>query len=449
VWFVVLGMLGLTHIAQGPQVLRALNPWYGIRLLIDYPGNAIGLLGSLVLVITGAEALYADMGHFGRKSIRKAWYFVAFPGLVLNYFGQGAWVLAHPEVGGNPFFALVPEGVPRLLLTGLSTAAAIVASQAMISGTFSLTRQAIQLGYFPRLTIRHTNPDQQGQIFLPLVNATLALSSIATVVGFRSVSALAGAYGVAVTCTMVVTTITFFTVVRTSWRWSGWKAYLLCAAFLTFDLSFLTANTSKIAHGGWFPLTVGAVMFAIMCTWKRGKMEIFQRVYANEVTEQELCNIAQSPHIVRIRGTGVFMAGNRTGTPLVLLHHVKANKVLHEYLILLTIVTEDTPVVADAERMEVREIGVGIWRVIGRYGYMELPDAQSLMDRVRATGVPVKPGEAVYYFNHEMVMTGGTARMWGWQKSLYAWMSRNARPARDYYRIEPSQIIEVGLPIVL
>lgn len=449
IWFAVLGFVGVWHVWQAPQVLQALNPVHGLRLLSLSPGVSAALLGAVVLAITGAEALYADMGHFGRSNIARAWYFGALPGLVLNYFGQGAWALTHPEATTSPFFALVPEGTPRLALTGLSIVAAIIASQAMISGTFSLTRQAIQLGYFPRLLVRHTNPDQRGQIYLPLVNWTLGLGSILTVAFFRNSSDLAGAYGVAVTGTMVITTTSFFVVTRNHWRWPLLGSLGLCTAFIVFDLGFFSSNLLKLPQGGWFPIAIAIGMVAVMHTWKKGKAEIFRRVYSNEVTEEELVDIARSEHIKRVRGGAVFMAGSGKGTPLVLLHHLKANKVLHETVVLLTIITEEIPSVPADEQLTVREIGEGIWRVVGRYGYMESPDVEQLMERVRAQGVPIKTSGVIYYFNREMIIPGGDTKMWRWQKALYGWMSRNARPARDYYRIEPSQIIEVGLPVVL
>jgi KUP system potassium uptake protein len=448
-WFAVLGSLGLWHVLKNPVVLQALNPLLGINLLFQHPKEATVLLGSVVLAVTGVEALYADMGHFGRRAINTGWYAVVLPGLTLNYFGQGANVIARGGAVDNPFLALAPEGSARFALLALSICAAIIASQALISGAYSLIRQAIQLGYFPRLTIKHTNPDQAGQIYLPLVNISLALGAIATVYGFKSSSALAAAYGIAVTATMIVTSLILFVVMRRAWAWSGWLAGLLCGIFLLIDITFFGANLHKFADGGWLPVMIAAGLLAIMTTWKLGKSEIFRRIYANEVTEDELNNIASSSRIVRVRGTGVFMAGNPTGTPLVLLHHVKANRVLQETVVLLSVTTEEVPSVQDSVRFTVREIGHGVWRAIGRYGYMESPDVANLMEKVRAAGVPLKLDEATYYFNREMIITGGDTRMFDWQKYFYAFLSRNARQARDYYQLPPSQIIEVGLPIQL
>ena len=449
VWFVVLGTLGLWHVVRNPIVLQALNPLLGLDLLIQHPGEASVLLGSVVLAVTGVEALYADMGHFGRRAINTGWYAVVLPGLTLNYFGQGANVIAQGGHVENPFLALAPEGPGRLALLALSICAAVIASQALISGAYSLMRQAVQLGYFPRLTIRHTNPDQPGQIYLPFVNITLALGAIATVYGFKSSSALAAAYGIAVTATMIVTSLILFVVMRRAWKWSAWLAGLICSGFLLIDVTFFSANLHKFSDGGWLPVFIALGLLAIMTTWKLGKSEIFRRIYANEVTETELNDIASSSHITRVRGTGVFMAGNPTGTPLVLLHHVKANRVLHETVVLLSVTTDEVPTVDDASRFTIREIGHGVWRAIGRYGYMESPDVANLMGKVRAAGVPVNLDAATYYFNREMIITGGDTRMFEWQKYFYAFLSRNARQARDYYQLPPSQIIEVGLPIQL
>ena len=448
-WFLTLGLLGLWQIKDAPQVFAALNPLLGFKLLISHPGGAIIILGSVVLCVTGAEALYADMGHFGHRAIGQAWYFFAFPGLLLNYYGQGAYVIGHPDSTANPFFALAPPGWGQLALTLLSIAAAIIASQAVISGAYSLTRSAIQLGYFPRLTVTHTNADQVGQIYVPLINTALALASISVVLNFGSSDRLASAYGIAVTGTMIVTTYAFYIVMRHSWKWPLWRALALCTIFMCIDAVFFVATLHKFMDGGWLPIAIAAAVIAIMHTWKSGKTEIFRKVYANEITEAELCNIAASKHVIRVRGTGVFMAGNPRGTPLVLLHHVKANKVLHEIVVLLSVTAKEVPQVAASDRLEVREIGEGVWRAIAHYGYMESPDVASLIERIRDAGVPLKPNEATYYFNREMIITGGEADMWEWQKHFYGFLSRNARQARDYYNLPPMQIIEVGLPIQL
>ena len=449
IWFTVLGGLGLWHVIKAPTVLQALDPIIGLELLFSHPEEVSILLGSVVLAVTGVEALYADMGHFGRRSIKFGWYFIVLPGLTLNYFGQGAYVISQTGRVENPFLALAPEGPARMALLALSIFAAIIASQALISGAFSLVRQAIQLGYFPRLKIKYTNPDRSGQIYIPFVNLLLALGSIATVYGFKSSSALAAAYGIAVTATMIVTTLVLFIVMRRAWGWPTWQATLVCAIFLYIDFTFFRANLHKFADGGWLPVFIALGMLAIMTTWKLGKTEIYRRIYANEITEGELCDIASSDRVKRVRGTGVFMAGNPKGTPLVLLHHVKANKVLHETVILLSILTEEVPTVPESERLAVSEIGFGVWRVVARYGYMESPDVTAVMEKVRDAGVPTRLTEATYYFNREMIITGGEAQMWEWQKRFYALLSRNATTVRDYYRLPPMQIIEVGLPIQL
>jgi KUP system potassium uptake protein len=449
VWFATLAALGLWHIAGFPGVGRALNPAWGLALLRHSPLEVSALLGAVVLTITGAEALYADMGHFGRRFIAIGWYGAAFPALVLNYFGQGAYILTHPGSTENPFFAMAPHGLPLALLTGLSILAAIIASQALISGAYSLTRQAIQLGYCPRLTITHTNAELSGQIYLPFVNTLLALGCILTVVFFGSTDHLAAAYGIAVTGTMAITTIAYYFVARSRWQTLRWMAGPVCAVFLTMDLAFFGANADKITKGGWFPLAIGAAVLAVMHTWKLGRSEVFERVYHQNLTEDELLKITGSRRITRVTGTAVFMAGSPTGTPVALLHQVKANRCLHETVLLLSIVTEEVPTVPDERRLALREIGGGIWRAVGTYGYMESPDVSVLMLRINQAGVPVRLAGAIYFFNREMILTGGGARMWEWEKRLYAVLIRNARPAKDYYHIPPSQIIELGLPLQL
>ena len=449
VWFAVIGGLGLWQLWQHPQVLVALNPLRGLKLLVHHPGQATALLGAVILAITGAEALYADLGHFGRRHIARAWYWVVFPSLTLSYFGQGAYALAGPEKLENPFFALAPAGAARLALVGLSIGATSIASQALISGTFSLTRQAIQLGFFPRLKIIHTNPEQMGQIYLPLVNIVLAFTTIWVVLGFGSSDRLAAAYGVAVTGTMVVTSVAFFEVTRLRWGWSRLRAGLVCGTFILVETVFLVANLHKFADGGWLPLALALGLLAVMHTWKSGRTEIQEKVYSGAVTELELAEIVKSKSIVRVPGSAVFMAASPRGVPLALLHHLKSNKCLHQTVVLLTISFEEIPQVPPEERLILTNERAGVWRAIGYYGYMESPDVGALCEELKARGVPLKPQEVTFYFNREMIVSGGNARMWEWQKSLYAFLSRNARPVKDYYKVLPTQVIEIGLPVQL
>jgi len=448
-WFATIGMLGLWQVLLNPGVLAALNPIHGYRLLVNHPGHAFGLLGGVILAITGAEALYADLGHFGRKYITRAWNLVVFPGLVLNYFGQGAYMLTDKTGETNPFFALAPAGACRLALVILSIVATIIASQALISGTYSLTRQAIQLGYFPRLKITHTNPDQVGQIYLPLVNATLAILTLWVVLAFRSSDNLAAAYGVAVTGTMVVTSVAFYEVLRLRWKWSVWQAAPLCGVFIVVELAFLIANLHKFTDGGWLPLGIALGLLAIMHTWKSGRNEIQEKVYGGAITELQLSEIAKSKSIVRVPGSAVFMAASPKGIPLALLHHLKSNKCLQQTAVLLTISFEEIPLIPAEERLIVNNEGEGVWRAVGYYGYMESPDVGDLCRILQQRGLPLKPMETTFYFNREMIITGGTARMWEWQKKLYAFLSRNALPVKDYYKIMPTQVIEIGLPVQL
>lgn len=449
VWFSTLGLLGLWRIWEAPQILGAINPWHGWQLLSTHPGAIVGILGGVVLAITGVEALYADMGHFGRKAILRAWYGVVLPGLVLNYFGQGAHVVAHPTDVGNPFLTLAPEGPLRIGLVLLSVVAAIIASQALISGTYSLIRQAIQLGYFPRLKVLHTNPEQRGQIYVPMVNFGLAAGSIATVLHFGSSSALAAAYGIAVTGTMAVTTFTLFFVATRTWKWATPLAAAMCLGFWAIDLGFFAANLPKFFEGGWVPLAFGAILLATMLTWKAGRVEIADKIYGQATQGLELSEIAKSSHITRVSGSAVFMVASPTGIPLALLHHLKANKTLQKTVVLLTITTEEVPTHPDENRLTLEEHGEGVWRAIGRYGYMESPDVADLCSRIVARGVPLKDNATTFYFNREMILTGGDAPMFAWQKAYYAFLSRNAQPVKDYYQVMPTQIIEIGMPMQL
>jgi KUP system potassium uptake protein len=449
VWFGTLGALGLWHIQEHPRILMSINPQYGWELLFTYPGSALAILGSVFLAVTGAEGMYADMGHFGRRAIRLAWYTIGLPGLWLNYLGQGAHVIANPLDAPNLFYALAPEGWARLALVILSIIATVIASQALIAGVFSLTRQAIQLGFFPRLTILHTNPNQEGQIYLPLVNWSLAAGSIFTVIFFQTSDKLASAYGVAVSGCATITTIGLLIVMRKRWRWSIGRVALFAGLFLVVDLTFLSANLTKVFEGGWFPIVIGVAVLTVMRTWKRGRDAISAKVYGAGSVDIELPSIARSSHVHRVGGCGVFMSATPRGTPLALLHHIKANRVLQKTAVLLTVQTENSPTIPEHSRVGIEECGEGVWRIVARYGYMESPDVASIVDRLRKEGLPIEPMHTTYFFNREIILTDGNTRLWEWEKRLYAFLTRNARPARDYYRIPPSQIIELSLPVQL
>ena len=448
-WFAVIGLLGLWQIIHAPTVLlAALNPWYGLRLLV-HPQTAAGLLGAVVLAITGAEALYADMGHFGRSAIVRGWNFIAFPGLALNYLGQAAWLLRNPGANDNPFFAMLPSAHAQLFLVGLSIAATFIASQALISGTFSLTRQAVHLGYFPRLGVIHTNAEQEGQIYIGFLNWSLGLGCIFIVINFGSSDALASAYGIAVTGTMVATTVAFYRVTRSRWGWGLPLSLGLCGLFIAVDGLFLVCNLPKFFAGGWLPILIGAFIFVIMITWKRGRTEIVTHMLKQSVDISLVVQDIEQSGVYRVPGAAVFMSALFTGTPIALLHHLKANRCLHKTVILLTLHTEGTPRITDGNPIQIEELGGGIWRVLARYGYMENPKAPGLMKTLIERGIPIIPASTTYYFNRETVLVGGRTKMWPWQKELYRILSQNARPARDYYGIPPNQIIEMGLPVQL
>ncbi|PAW79376.1 MAG: potassium transporter [Verrucomicrobia bacterium Tous-C9LFEB] len=447
VWFTVLGILGLMEIVKNPTVLHALNPYFGWDLLRHDPRHATALLGSVVLAITGAEALYADMGHFGRTAIVRGWYCVVLPGLVLNYFGQGAWALANPASKVNPFFALAPAGPLQFGLVILSFLATVIASQALISGTFSLSRQAIQLGFFPRMSVTHTSDQLEGQIYVGFMNWAMAAGSIGLVLGFKSSENLAAAYGIAVTGTMSVTTFAFYLVARRSWGWSLAKALPLCMGFLVVDLAFFGSNWHKILDGGWLPLVVGAVLLAVMHTWKSGRNHISDEVYARTLEPELVIEDIRQNKIYRNPGTAIFMAGRPIGMPIVLLHHLKCNRCIHETVVLLSMVTDPDPSVPDDKALELIELGEGFWRAIVHYGYMQQPNVGKLIPILVARGVPIKERSLTYFFNREIIIPGGRAPMPHWQKSLYGVLSRNARPARDYYNIPANQIVEMGLAV--
>ncbi|HQR29952.1 MAG TPA: potassium transporter Kup [Anaeromyxobacteraceae bacterium] len=450
-WFVSIAAIGAWNVWQEPGVLRAVNPVHAVRFFSRNGTAGFLVLGSVVLVLTGAEALYADMGHFGRRPIRLAWYGVAMPALVLNYMGQGAYLLRQPGDVANPFYESVP-GWALWPMVGVATAAAIVASQALISGAYSLTNQAIQLGYAPRLTVRHTSRTEYGQIYIPEVNWMLATGTVALVLGFGSSDALAAAYGIAVTGTMAITTLLFHRVARDRWRWSRWAVWPLTGAFLFVDVSFLLANLVKIKDGGWFPLVAGGAIFTILSTWKLGRDALARNV-ANTTLPLELFLPdleRHPPH--RISGTAVFMTSDPSGTPGVLLHHLKHNKVLHERVLIVSVVTEEIPSVDPASRALVRNLGNGIHAVTARYGFMETPHVPQMLAALPPGAIPgprleKSEMETTYYLGRETLLAGGPARMARWRKRLFIVLARNALSASAFFGLPPNRVVEMGAQV--
>ncbi len=446
VWFTTIGVLGVLEIMREPEILLAVNPWYAVQFAMENGVLAFIVLGSVVLVVTGGEALYADMGHFGKRPIRLAWLVYVMPALLLNYFGQGALLLRDPSAVSNPFFNLAPRWFLYPLL-GISTLAAIVASQAMISGAFSLTRQAIQLGFLPRMDIRHTSSIEEGQIYVPEINTAIGVGCILIVLAFQNTSALGAAYGIAVTGTFVITSILFFMVARLRWRWPLWKAGLLCGAFLTIDLAFFGANIIKVVQGGWVPLAMALALFISMTTWKRGRAILQQKLLDSTLPlDVFLEDVARTkPH--RVRGTAVVMTSTIDGVPPVLLHHLKHNQVLHAQVILLSVLTDDTPEVVGEERVAVDSLGEGFFRVVAHYGFMQTPDVTDILTRAKLLGLTCRPAQTTYFLGRERLIPTGQAKLWGWRKKLFVVMSRNARSATEFFGLPTNRVVELGTQI--
>jgi len=446
-WFVVIGLLGAARVVmqQGDHVsvLSAVNPLHAVEFFMHEGWHAFFVLGSVVLVITGGEALYADMGHFGARPIRYAWYTIAMPGLLLNYFGQGVLLLEQPTTVRNPFFELAPSwGLYPLV--ALSTAATIIASQALISGAFSLTQQAVQLGFVPRSTIVHTSQTAHGQIYIPSVNRLLMVSCVLLVIGFETSSALAGAYGLAVTGTMVITTLLFFAVARERWTWSLAFAGSVVAAFLVFDLAYFGANVVKFFDGGWFPILVGAAIFTVMTTWKRGRSELGKLLKLGNLPMDLFLVDLQTQQPQRVPGTALFMTSDTSGVPNVLLHHFKHNKVLHQRVILLSILNERRPEVPPSERVEVTPLEHGFFRVVARFGFMEKPSIDEVLKCAAAKGLVIEVPSTTFFLGRETLLTSGTSGMMRWRKVLFSILSRNAPSAVQYFGIPPNRVIELG-----
>ena len=444
VWFVTIATLGIREIALEPQILAAVNPWYAVSFFLDHPIRSFIVLGAVVLVITGGEALYADMGHFGRRPIRIVWFALVLPALLLNYFGQGALLLREPAAVENPFYLLAPSSFQIPLLV-IATLAAIVASQALISGAFSLTQQAVQLGYSPRMTIVHTSSREMGQIYVPEVNKLLAAGTLLLVVGFGSSTALGAAYGVAVTATMAITTLLFHDVTRNQWHWPAWKSWTFTGFFLAIDLAFFAANIIKIPHGGWVPLAIAAFVYTLMSTWKRGRILLAGILSRGMLPLDLFLDDVKRRKPVRVRGTAIFMTSESAGAPVVLLHHLKHNKVLHEQVVLLSIKSVEVPEVRPEHRVHIERCDEGVFRVVARYGFMESPDVQEIL--LYLSDEEIETSETSFFLGRERLIPYGSAHLAGWRKKLFVLMSRNARSATEFFNIPPNRVVELGTQI--
>ena len=442
-WFLVLGILGGTQIVRQPEVLQAVMPWHGLRFLSEHGLVGLMMLGVVFLVVTGAEALYADMGHFGARPIRFAWIGFVLPALLLNYFGQGALLLENPSLAGRPLFALAPEWfqVPLLVLAIL---ASMIASQAIISGTFSLTRQAIQLGYCPRMRVVHTSADEIGQIYIPEVNWFLWAATIGLVLGFQTSSALASAYGVAVTTTMLITTVLFCVVARAHFGWRRRTALLVSLPFFLIDLAFFGANIWKLEGGAWIPLALGGLVYVLMSTWQRGRALLAERLQATLPSIQDFIRVVQHDNIPRVPGRAVFLTGSSDLAPPGILHNVKHNRILHTEVAFLTLVTEEVPRVTEERRVEVRNLGDGFYKVIARYGFMEDPNVPDLLTRCRAHGMEFPPEQVSFFLSRQRFLPTRKPTMSLWRQKLFAVLMRNTLGATTYFRIPPSQVVELG-----
>lgn len=448
IWFAILALIGLSEIATNPSVLRAANPWYGLEFLLNNRSIALVAMGAVVLSITGAEALYADMGHFGRKPVEYAWFGFVLPSLMLNYFGQGALILREPDAIQNPFYLSAPEWALYPLIA-LATVATVIASQAVISGAFSITREAMLLGFVPRLTVLHTSDKRQGQIYLPAVNWGLMTAVFILVLGFKSSNDLAAAYGIAVTGNMVMTSILATVVVAKIWGWGWWRAVPIFASFMVMELSFLGANLLKIPDGGWFPLVVGVIMMLLMTTWKRGRQLLADRLKGESFKlEPFIDSIAIAPP-ARVPGTAIFMSTDPHGVPHAMLHNLMHNKVLHERVVILTIRFEDRPYVPEAERVEVQPLKEDFFRVIVRYGFKNEPDIPQALQLCSAQGLELQMMETSFFLGRETLIPKIGSEMSLWREKLFVAMFRNAGSATTFFNIPSNRVVELGTQVVL
>lgn len=443
-WFIVIGILGFVEIVRYPQILRAIFPWYGISFLLHNHMQGFMVLGAVFLSVTGAEALYADMGHFGKSPIRLIWILLVLPALLMNYFGQGAFLLANPAESHHPFYGLVPSWamIPMVLL---STSATIIASQALITGVYSLTQQAIQLGYLPRLTVTHTSAKHIGQIYVPAANWMLMLATIGLVVGFQSSSRLAAAYGVAVTATMLISTILFYYVARDLWKWNIAALNAMIGVFMVIDLSFFGASITKLFHGAWFPLVIGFGVFTIMLTWKQGRSLLLQQLKNRTLTVDEFLQSLSLQQPQRVNGQAVYLTANPDVVPLAMLHNLRHNKIMHSDVAFFHFSTERVPRVPNSRKVEVTRLGDGFFKVVARFGFLEYPNIRQVIALANHQGLHFRPEAISFFLSREKIVTGLKSQMSLWRKKLFALMAVNALSATAYYDLPSGQVIEIGL----
>ncbi len=443
-WFVAIAIAGVSRIGDHPDILQALNPAHAVGFLLANPLPGFLVLGAVFLALTGGEALYADMGHFGKRPIRIAWFGVVMPALLLNYYGQGAFVLANPAAVKNPFYLMLPDWA-LLPMVALATAATVIASQAVISGAFSITRQAIHLGYLPRLEILHTSDRQIGQVYVPFINWTLFAAVILLVLGFKTSGSLASAYGIAVSATMVIECALAMVVARRLWNWSPFATFGVLGSMLVIDFAFFASNAAKFLSGGWFPLLIGAGCFTLLVTWKRGRTLLLRRMSEEGIPlEPFLDALAVSPPQT-VSGTAIFMTSAPGKVPHALLHNLKHNKVIHERVVFLTVVTHDVPVVPVEDRVQLTRLREGFWQMEAWYGFKEHPDVGQIFESCRRQyGLTFEPMETSFFLSHETIVAGKRQGMATWRDHLFAWMSRNATRATDFFNIPMNRVVELG-----
>jgi len=443
-WFLAIGAIGVWRIGDHPDILQALNPAFAFLFLWNNPLPGFLVLGAVFLALTGGEALYADMGHFGKRAIRVAWFGLVMPALLLNYYGQGAFVLANPAAVKNPFYLMLPPWAV-LPMVALATAATVIASQAVISGAFSITRQGISLGYIPRLAITHTSSREIGQIYVPFVNWTLFAAVIVLVVGFRTSDSLANAYGIAVAATMVIECVLAMVVAHRLWKWPPLATLGVIGSMLAIDLAFFASNAAKFLSGGWFPLVIGAAIFTVMVTWKRGRTLLQRRLAEQGIPLDAFVGALAAEPPYRVPGTAIFMTSTLETVPSALLHNLKHNKVLHERVVFLTIVTHDVPVVPVEDRVQLSRIADGFWKVEAWYGFKEQPDITHVLESCRLRyGLGFEPMETSFFLSRETVVAGDRPGMARWRDKLFAWMTRNATRATDFFNIPINRVVELG-----